>query len=173
MSLFAASASILACMLLAAISASATAFIAALFVDLAPLPLAWAPSPALVVVALGLGPLLLRRSAWRGALRPRLIGALCTLLFFASAAVLLEKPWFDDRVRRSALSMVLEAGIDARPFVLRDFIAAAPLQSASAAILLIVAIATIWRVGTRGYFAGLRHGEQPRGAEAARPSAAE
>jgi hypothetical protein len=150
--LFAAPAAALALALLAALSASAAAAVGAALLSLL---LPWAPGPSLVVPALALGPLLFRRAAWRGGWKRRATSALLVLLLGACASMLLARPRFEERVQNAALSVPqLSAG------PLGPALRALPVQTAAAALLLLVAASSLWRTGVRGWFAPLRGGER-------------
>ena len=132
---------------LAALSAGAAGAIAAAFLALL---LPWAPGAAQLVPALALGPLLLRREAFRGEPRRRITGALLLGLLFASAALLLDRPLFEERARAAALSLPLLAG---QPLL--ELIRRAPVEYGAGAVLLALGLVSLWRSGARGFLAPL------------------
>lgn len=149
--LAAAAISVVALGLLSALSSSAAAAIAAAFLST---QLWWVPGPAVLVATLALGPLLLRRAAWRGGSRRRSLGALFTLLIGASAAVLLGRESFEDRVRSAASAVPDISAIADRP--LQAWVRAFPVESAAFALMLLLALISLWNLGVRGWFIPLR-----------------
>ena len=140
-----------ALLLFSALSGSAAASVAAAFIAML---LPWAPSPSLLVPALALGPLLLRRTAWRGGSKRRVASALLTLLLGGIAAMLLGRLVFEQRVQDAAIAM---PNLPAQ--TLSASIHLAPVESAAFALLLVLALISLWRSGVRGWFAPLRDGE--------------
>ncbi len=135
-------------LLLSGLSASVTTL---LVVALLSSPAEWIPNAALLVPALALGPLLARRAAWRGALKQRLMGALLLLALGVCAAMLLARPLFLERAHVAVAALVRSQGL-----LPAQQVHSALFPLCAAAGLVLLALASLWQTGVRGFFAVLR-----------------
>ena len=116
--------------------------------------------PGIAVALIALGPMT-RASLLRPLAAKSPLAAAADLTLFAAFAFVAGAS-----ITASGLSARAHPAVDAAFAALRDPIAAqaaaSPLGAASAAVLIAVALATVWMAGARGWFAPLRHG--PRAA---------